>query len=280
MTGTAWQPGSAWLFCPADRPERYAKALAVADVVILDLEDAVSPGRREQARDALRSLALAGDLDPDRTVVRLNSSNSAEHAPDRELVSAALHPAGIRRFMLAKTQSAAEAEALQGCEVVALLETPRGVQDADRIAAAANVVAVMWGADDLIAGLGGSTSRRPDGTYRDVARHARSRALIAAKAAGRLALDAVYMDIPDLGGLREEADDAVAVGFDAKVAIHPSQVAVIADSFRPAPGEVEWARGLLDAAAEAGFGVFTYGGRMVDGPVFAQARRILARAGG
>ncbi|MFE7225268.1 HpcH/HpaI aldolase/citrate lyase family protein [Nocardioides sp. NPDC057577] len=280
MTGAAWQPGSAWLFCPADRPERYAKALAVADVVILDLEDAVAPERRDQAREEVRALALAGDLDPDRTVVRINSSSSAEHAQDRELIATTLRPAGIERIMLAKTQSAAEAEGLEGCEVIALLETPLGVQDADRIAAGSNVVAVMWGADDLIAGLGGSTSRRPDGTYRDVARHARSRALIAAKAAGRLALDAVFMDIPDLDGLREETDDAVAVGFDAKVAIHPTQVAVIADSFRPATDEVEWARALLAAAAEVGFGVFTYGGRMVDGPVFAQARRILARAGG
>lgn len=279
MSETAWQPGSAWLFCPADRPERYAKALAVADVVILDLEDAVAPERRDLARDALHSLALAGDLDPDRTVVRINSSSTAEHAPDRDLIATALRPAGIDKIMLAKTQSAAEAEALDGFDVVALLETPLGVRDADLIAAADNVVAVMWGADDLIAGLGGSTSRRPDGTYRDVARYARSRALIAAKTAGRPALDAVYMDIPDLEGLRAETDDAVAVGFDAKVAIHPSQVAVIAGSFRPRPDEVSWAQGLLTAAAEAGFGVFTYEGRMVDGPVFAQARRILARAG-
>ena len=83
----------------------------------------------------------------------------------------------------------------------------------------------MWGAEDLFAALGGTANRYADGTYRDVAKHVRSRSLLAAKAYGRLALDSVYIDIKDLDGLRAEVDDAVAVGFDAKVAIHPSQVA-------------------------------------------------------
>ncbi|MET8274038.1 HpcH/HpaI aldolase/citrate lyase family protein [Streptomyces sp. NPDC005134] len=279
MTATAWQPGSAWLFCPADRPERYVKALAAADMVIIDLEDAVAPDRRAAARESLRALAAAGDLDPARTVVRINAVDSADHAADRELLAQALLPAGITQVMLAKTERAADAESLAGCEVIALLETPRGIQHADLIAAARNVVAVMWGADDLVAGLGGSTSRHTDGSYRDIARHARSRALIAAKVAGRLALDAVYMNIPDIEGLAAEAEDAVAVGFDAKVAIHPTQATTIRDCFRPRPEDVAWAQGLLAAAADVGFGVFTYQGRMVDGPVFAQARRILVRAG-
>ncbi|GAA5160660.1 MULTISPECIES: HpcH/HpaI aldolase/citrate lyase family protein [Amycolatopsis] len=279
MSGApGWQPGSAWLFCPADRPERYAKALAVADVVILDLEDAVAPDRRAAAREALREAAGSGRLDPERVVVRVNAAGTADHAADRELVTTSLLPAGIRRVMLAKTETAAAVAGLDGCEVVALLETPRGIRDADAIAQAEGVVAVMWGADDLVAGLGGSTSRRAAGGYRDVARHARSRALIAAKAAGKLALDAVYLDIPDVDGLAAEVEDAVAIGFDGKVAIHPSQVPVIREGYRPTAEQVAWAESLLRAAEAAGFGVFTHEGRMVDGPVFAQAQRILSRA--
>ena len=91
----------------------------------------------------------------------------------------------------------------------------------------------MWGAEDLFARHGGTANRWPDGSYRDVAKHVRSQTLLAAKAYGRMALDSVYLDIRNLDGLRAEADDAVAVGFDAKVAIHPTQVAVIRDGYAP-----------------------------------------------
>jgi len=96
-----------------------------------------------------------------------------------------------------------------------------------------NAFALMWGAEDLFAATGGTANRWPDGSYRDVAKHVRSQALLAAKAYGRMALDSVYLDIKDLDGLRAEVDDAVAVGFDAKVAIHPTQVAVIRDGYAP-----------------------------------------------
>ncbi len=80
----------------------------------------------------------------------------------------------------------------------------------------------MWGAEDLFAVTGGTANRWPDGSYRDVAKHVRSQTLLAAKAYGELALDSVYLDIKNLDGLRAEVDDAVAVGFDVKVAIHPT----------------------------------------------------------
>ncbi|MGI3786654.1 MAG: aldolase/citrate lyase family protein, partial [Janthinobacterium lividum] len=116
--------------------------------------------------------------------------------------------------------------------------------------------------------------RRPDGSHRDVAVYARSRSLVAAKAQGRLALDAVHMDIADLDGLRVACEDAAAVGFDATVAVHPSQVPVIRAAYRPSAEQVVWARGLLEAHGEDG-GVGTFQGRMVDGPVFRQAVRVL-----
>jgi citrate lyase subunit beta / citryl-CoA lyase len=271
---TDWCPGPAWLFCPADRPDRYPKALAAADVVILDLEDAVAPTGRSAARDALRRLADDGLLDRDRTVVRINGADTADHAADL----AATSGAGMQRLMLAKSEDPAHLQPIEA-EVVLLVETPRGIEHAARLAEQANVIAVMWGADDLVAGLGGTASRRHDGRYRDVARYARSRALIAAKAHGRLALDAVHMDIADTDGLAEECEDAVAVGFDATGAIHPSQVPVIRAAYTPSPQRVEWARRLLAHAGDDR-SVTTFEGRMVDGPIFKQAERVLRLATG
>jgi citrate lyase subunit beta/citryl-CoA lyase len=266
---TGWTPGPGWLFCPADRPDRYAKALARADVVVLDLEDAVATSAKPAARDALRRLAADGTLDPGRTVLRVNGSGTDDHALDVRLAT----EVGLVRVMLAKAEDPAALAAVPA-EVVALVETPLGVVRADQLAAVDNVVGLMWGADDLVAGLGGTASRRPDGRYRDVALHARSRSLVAAKAYGRLALDAVHLDIADLDGLRAECEDAAAVGFDATVAIHPSQVPVIRAAYRPSAEQVAWARALLEAHGEDG-GVGTFEGRMVDGPVFRQAVRVL-----
>ncbi|SFB47880.1 citrate lyase subunit beta / citryl-CoA lyase [Nocardioides alpinus] len=178
--------------------------------------------------------------------------------------------------MLAKTEKPEDILALDH-DVIALAETPRGVESVASLAAPDNVVAVMWGADDLVAGLGGVSSRHPDGTYRDTANYARQRVLITAKAHGRLALDGVHMDISDLDGLAAECEDAVAVGFDASVAIHPSQVDVIRASYAPSADALAWAQRLL-AHVGGSRGVATFEGRMVDGPIFKQAERVLRRA--
>ena len=136
--------------------------------------------------------------------------------------------------MLAKTEDPQQVRDLAPLDVVVLIETPLGRGDGQRDWRAWTTPSrVMWGAEDLFAATGGTANRWPDGSYRDVAKHVRSQALLAAKAYGRMALDSVYLDIKDLDGLRAEADDAVAVGFDAKVAIHPTQVAVIRDGYAP-----------------------------------------------
>ena len=271
-TAAAWQPGPAWLFCPADRPDRYLKALAAADVVILDLEDAVAPQAKDSAREAVRRLAGSGELDLERTVVRINGADSPEHAADVRLVAELALP----RVMLAKAEHPHDVSALP-CDVLALVETARGVEWAGALAEARNVIGLMWGADDLVASMGGTGSRKDDGGYRDVARFARARALVAAKACGRLALDAVHMDIADTAGLGAECEDAVAVGFDATVAIHPSQVPVIRAAYRPSDERIDWARRLLAHVGEDR-GVTTFEGRMVDGPIFKQAERTLRLA--
>jgi citrate lyase subunit beta/citryl-CoA lyase len=262
--------GPAWLFCPADRPERFAKAAAAADVVILDLEDGVAAADRPAARTALHQTRL----DPAHTVVRINPAGTDDQALDLD----ALAHTAYTTVMLAKTESAAQVTALGPREVIALIETPRGAVLATEIAAADNTVALMWGAEDLVAALGGGSSRHADGGYRDVARHVRSTALLAASAFGRIALDAVHLDIADLAGLEAEALDGAAVGFDATVCIHPSQVPVVRDAYRPADDQVGWARRVL-AAAHTERGVFAFEGQMVDSPVLRHAEAILRRAG-
>lgn len=260
--------GPALLFCPADRPDRYGKAAAAADSVILDLEDAVAPENRAAARESL----VASTLDPVRTIVRINPADT----PDFALDIAAVRRTGYRTVMLAKTEAPEQLGALAGVEAIALCETPAGVERAASIAAVPHVTALMWGAEDLVGAIGGRSSRHADGAYREVARYARSRVLIAAAAAGKPAIDTVHLDIADLDGLAAEVEDAAASGFAATACIHPSQVAVIRSGYAPTAEEVAWAERVL-AAADANPGVFRFEGRMVDGPVLMQARSVLAR---
>ena len=261
------EAGPGWLFCPADRPERFAKAAAAADVVILDLEDGVAASDRESARAAL----IGTPLDPGRTVVRVNPVGT----PDHELDLKALGDTAYTTVMLAKTETGEQVSSLAPLDVVVLIETPLGALAVAELARVDNVIAVMWGAEDLFAAMGGTVNRRADGSYREVAEHVRSRSLLAAKAHGRLALDSVYLDISDLDGLRAETDDAVAVGFDAKVAIHPTQVAVIRAGYAPTDEQFRWATVVLDRARTER-GVFQHEGQMVDMPVLRRAERILA----
>ncbi len=267
---TAFDLGPALLFCPADRPERYAKALERADAVILDLEDAVAHGAKVAARGAL----IESHLDPDRVIVRVNPPDSTEFISDM----ATLSQTDYRTVMVAKAESASSLMAIdRRFFIVALCETARGVSAAEELAASDRVVALMWGAEDLVASLGGTSSRKAKGTYRDIARYARARVLLAAGARGKAAIDAVHLDIADTKRLRNEAMDAAASGFAATACIHPSQAEIIREAYRPDPRELSWAHAVL-AAAEQHRGVFTHEGRMVDEPVLRHARTVLRRA--
>ncbi|MCD1572074.1 HpcH/HpaI aldolase/citrate lyase family protein [Agromyces mediolanus] len=262
--------GPALLFCPADRPDRYEKALERADAVILDLEDAVAAPAKLAARRAL----VEHPLDPERVIVRLNPAASGELEADLE----ALAGTEYRTVMLAKCEGTADLVGLDAFEVIALCETARGVLAAGELAALAPVIALMWGAEDLVASLGGTSSRFPDGRYRDVARHARSQVRLAAAAHGVAAIDAVHLDLDDEAGLRAEADDAVALGFEATACVHPRQVALVRAAYRPDPDALAQAHAVLAAAAGEG-GVFAHEGRMVDAPLLRQAEAVVRRAG-
>ncbi|RNL57587.1 CoA ester lyase [Arthrobacter oryzae] len=271
--------GPALLFCPADRPERYQKAAERSDGVIVDLEDAVAPADKQRARGAiLAQLGANGDvpeLDPSRTIIRVNPAGTEEFEKDLHC----LKHTPYRHIMLAKAEDPAQLTALADFSVIALCETAAGILNAAAIAAEPNVAGLMWGAEDLIASLGGTSSRTGRGDYRAVALHARSTVLLAARAFGKEAIDSVYVNIPDLDGLAREAHDAVASGFGAKPCIHPDQVAVVRGAYAPSETDIAAATELLDAAASAGTGVFQFQGKMIDGPILKHAESILRRAG-
>jgi len=261
--------GAVLLFCPADRPDRYAKAAAAADLVVIDLEDAVAPDQKAQARATL--LDAAGGLDPDTTIVRINGADT----PDQDDDVLALRGTGLRRVLLPKAERPEDVEVLEGFEVVATLESPLGVARGYAVAGARNCVAVSWGGEDLTAAIGGWASRDAEGAYLDLPRHARTQTLLAAAVAGVPAIDTPYLALDDLEGLEAETDAASRMGFTAKVAIHPRQVEIIRRAFVPDADYVERARRTL--AASSG-GAARVDGRMVDAPLVRQAARVVALA--
>ncbi|MDA2803970.1 HpcH/HpaI aldolase/citrate lyase family protein [Nocardiopsis suaedae] len=273
MSGAPGIPGPSLLFCPGDRPDRYAKAAARADAVIIDLEDSVAPDAKDAAR---RMFSEAwSELDPERTIVRVNPFGGPWWEGDVQ----AVRDLGVRLVMLPKAEQVEAVRALAPARVVALCESAAGVLAAPAIAAEPGCAALTWGGEDLMADLGGASSRRSTGGLHDVVAHARSSVLLAAAAHGKPAVDTVYLDISDTDGLAAEAREAAETGFAAKMCIHPGHADPIREAFRPPEEEVRWARGVLKAAGENPSGVFRYEGRMIDAPLLGQARAILRRAG-
>ena len=279
------------LFSPGDRPELMRKAPATgADVICFDLEDAVAPGRKDEARAAVREVLVDPDFDPDAEVcVRLTATAPAADLdalvgatgdgsddPDSSL--------GLDAVMLPKVEDADRVERVaalcadRGLDpaVFALVETASGVLSAASIAAADATSAVAFGAEDLAADVG--ATRTDEGTE---VLYAREHVVLAASAADVDALDTVYTDFSDAEGLREETAFALTLGYDGKLAIHPSQIDPINEAFTPDAEEVEWAARVLDARDEADRadrGVFSVDGEMIDAPLIAQAERIVERA--
>ena len=134
----------------------------------------------------------------------------------------------------------------------------------------------MWGAEDLIVSLGGRSSRREDGSYRDVARHASASILLAAGAAGKKAIDAVFLNMQDDRGLEAETRNAAASGFVAKACVHPRQVETVRAAFRPSAADLDWARRVISDASATG--VSEIDGLMVDEPAIRMARSIVQAA--
>lgn len=274
--------GPAILFCPADRPDRYSKALERADLVIVDLEDAVTPKRKQAARDHLREWCedprnqAILTTDPVRFIVRVNSPSSEFFIDDMEI----LRSTSVRAVMLPKPESPEDVDRLvaemPNVAVVALCETATGVAQSLDIARHPAVVAMMWGAEDLLVSIGGSSSRLPDGRFRDVARAARGTVLLHAAACRKSSIDSVYTDYSDTAGLAEEARDASGSGFTLKACIHPTQCEIVREAYAPTPEEVLYARELLAAVNESR-GAASFRGTMVDNPLIHHAENLLRR---
>ncbi len=278
------------MFTPGDRPEMMRKApTAGADVIVFDLEDAVAPDAKAEARQEVREVLADPDFAPDCEVcVRVNPTGIAADDDLRGLLGngeeARDAAETLDAVMLPKTGTAGDAETLADLlaerdaevPILALVETAAGILAAEDIAAVPEVDALVFGAEDLAADIG--ATRTDEGTE---VLHAREHVVLAASAAGVDAIDTVYTDIEDIGGLREETEFAVELGYDGKMAIHPAQVSPINESFTPDPERVEWAERVLEAKAQAdaeGRGVFRVDGEMIDAPLIAQAERVVEYA--
>lgn len=284
-----WIPaGPALLFAPADRPERFAKAADRSDMVILDLEDGCRSENRPEARENVK----ASDLDPARTIVRINPPGT----PDFDLDVAAVAASPFTQVMVPKSEDLSIFDASSAdtsdWQIIALIETPLGALRLEDVANHPQVVALFWGAEDLTAALGGTSSRygadelptkgggvsgQPGG-YREVPRLTRAQVLLHAAAAGKVALDSIHADTADVEGAKAEAVDAAASGFAATVSIHPGLVPAIREAYSPTEEQLTWAKKVAEGAAENS-GAFAVDGQMIDAPLRRQAEVILARAG-
>jgi len=265
-------PGPAWLFCPGDRPDRFGKAAAEADIVILDLEDAVAPQRKPAAREHVQ--ARLSEMGQTNCVVRVNSVSS----PDFHEDLAALGDFDDLILVLAKSDSARDVERLAPHPVIALCETTEGVLASREIARADNCAGIMLGTADLIADLG-IAGGGPTRGLEVIVSHARSAIVLAAAAAGLASIDTAYLSLADMAGLTREATTASEMGMTAKTCIHPSQVAAIRSAFLPRPEDVKWAHAVIAHAEADGSGASLLNGQMIDSPVITRARSVLGKAG-
>lgn len=269
------------LFVPGDRPDRMAKAVASgADVVILDLEDSVSPERKPWARKDVATF-LGSNARNMPLFVRVNPLGSAWLDDDIEMI----RRAGPDGLVLPKSESDASVAALAtmlGSSTIPILpiatETPRAIFGLGSYGTVASrLCGITWGAEDLPAAMGAATAREADGSYTAPYQLARSLTLFGAHAAGVPAIETVYPDIRDLSGLAGYATRARRDGFAGMMAIHPDQVPVINDAFRPSQSELEHARKIVAAfQAAPKAGVLEIDGRMVDRPHLLAAERMLS----
>jgi len=271
MLSDALASARSFLFVPGDRSDRFDKAVAAGpDVVVLDLEDAVRPQAKVEARAAIRRWL---QTDPAAIVaVRINSVTTPWFVDDCRLVS------GLAcAMMVPKTESADDLYSVRrhvgrNIPLIALIETASGVLDAVQISRAPSLVRIAYGNVDLASELGIASDDRQAHAY------AQGRVVLAS-AAAHLAgpIAGVTTQFHDPAALRDDVAWTRRLGFTAKLCIHPSQLEVVNSAFAPTAEEVRWARLVL--AALQGDAVAVVDGEMVDGPSVARARHLLRRAG-
>ena len=270
-------PPRSMLFVSGERVERFAKAMAAgADLVCIDLEDAVHPERKTLARQEVLSW-LAGRAAGSRPVaLRINPLRSREGLLD----IAALVASDVRVdwLLLPKLEEPSDLQCAQAWagehfkSLCALMETPVGIENLPQIARAGGKLgALMLGGADLAAELGAQFGW--DGLL-----YARGRLVNSARAEDLQTWDVPHVDLEDMDGLSVETRRVLGLGFDCKTAIHPKQIERIHAAHAPTPAELEWARLLVEAVPEGQSGAFLYQGRLVDNPLVRKARRIVDNA--
>lgn len=266
-----------WLFTPATKPDRFDRAAeAGADVLIVDLEDAVAPADKASARQTALDWLARPDNGTITRVLRINAPATAFGLED--LLALLRSDAQPGMLLIPKTDSADTLRLIDGLlteagkttRLVALIESARGIAAVEAIVhATPRLDALFFGAADLAADLGAEVAWEP-------LLAARSRVVNAAALAGIAAVDSPFFALADEDGLRAETKAAVRLGFTAKAAVHPRQIAAINEALTPTPDQVAEARLIL---AENAKGVGVVGGRMIDEAVARKARRVLAASG-
>jgi len=282
------------LFVPGDSDRKLARgAESGADLVILDLEDAVAPEHKAAARERVAAwLAARPAGDRAQCWVRINPLDSVESGRDLAAIAAA-RPDGIVQPKVGSADDVIglgrlleELESRHGIAAGAIrilpiaTETPSAVFGLGSYArCGARLYGLTWGAEDLSAAVGASANRDAHGNWTAPYQLARSLCLFGAKAAGVAAIDTLHADFRDQPGLRASCAEARRDGFTGKLAIHPDQVAHINAAFTPSADEVRHAEEIVAAfEAHPNAGVLSVGGKMVDRPHLVQARRVLERA--
>jgi citrate lyase subunit beta / citryl-CoA lyase len=255
-----------FLFVPGDRPERFDKAMASgADIVVIDLEDAVAPQDKPRARAAVEAW-LSTDH---RVVLRINGAASAWFEDDLRLCS---HE-GILAVMLPKAEAGAVLARVAGLvPTIALIESARGIETASGVAATAGVVRLAFGTIDLALELE---------TDADAVMHTLGIGLVVASRAHALAapIDGVTRIFRESAPVEEAMREARARGFGAKLCIHPAQIAPVRSALQPSEAQIEAAIRIVEADRASGGRAVALDGQMVDKPVVDRAYRILRQAG-
>ena len=264
------------LFVSGEKAERFPKAMdAGADLVCIDLEDAVHADRKQSARkQVLDWLGTNRSSKGPALALRINGLRTLDGL--RDVLALNESEVHVDWLLVPKVEHAADLYALHSLvghcyeRLTALIETPRGIENALSIAqAGGKLEALMLGGADLAAELGAQFGW--DGLL-----HARGRLVNAAKAAGLQAWDVPHIDLKRLDDLSDETRKVLALGFGCKTAVHPQQIPVIHAAFAPSPAELAWAKALLQAMPTGSTdGAFIFEGRMVDAPVLRKARRVV-----
>ena len=279
-----------FLYVPGTEERKIAKAQTLgADAVILDLEDSVAPERKDEARARVRAF-LSGQPNPAvEWLVRVNALSSPHCEADLRCAVAA-GPEGLVVPKVDRPESLLEVDArltdaerdagrpVGGLKVFAMIESARAVLDAHAIAVATpRLQGLILGHVDLLRDLGLAPAPAGEGTVH----HARCHLILAARAAGTDAVDAIHLNIQDHDALRTEAVQAAGMGFVGKQVIHPGQIPIVHDAFTPAPERVQRAERVLACwrtAQSEGKGVVALDGELLEPPVVAMEMRILERA--